>query len=94
MGSRPHGDGVFGHPKRSFSKTLSGVDLIEIAVFTLSCGLVKTELFENAEITVSIYLLSEHALGSLGSLMGILLVCFLLLRFECQFSLSNIEFNF
>ena len=31
----------------------------------LSCGRVKTELFENADVTVSIYCISEHALGSL-----------------------------
>ena len=54
LGSRPHGDGVFGHRKRSFSKALSRVDLFENAVFLLSCGRVKTELFENADITASI----------------------------------------
>ena len=52
---RPHVDGVFGHQKRSFSKTLSRVDLFENAVFMLSFGRVKTELFENAGVTASIY---------------------------------------
>ena len=48
---------VFGHRKRSFSKTLSRVDLFENAVFMLSCGWVKTEkteLFENVDVTASI----------------------------------------
>ena len=45
---------------------LSRVDLFENAIFMLSCGRVKTELFENADVTVSIYCISEHALGSLG----------------------------
>ena len=60
LGSRPHGDGVFGHRKRSFSKALSRVDLFENTVFTLSRGCVKTELFENAGVTASIYNPSEH----------------------------------
>ena len=54
LGRRPHGDGVFGHRKRSFSKTLSRVDLFENAVFMLSYGRVKTELFENADVIASI----------------------------------------
>ena len=54
LGSRPHGDGVFCHRKRSFSKTLSRVDIFEKAVFLLSCGRVKTELFENTDVTASI----------------------------------------
>ena len=32
----------------------------------LSCARVKTELFENADVTSSIYYISEHAYGSLG----------------------------
>ena len=36
----------------------------------LSCGRVKTELVENADVTASIYLQSEHALGSLGITRG------------------------
>ena len=39
---------------------------------------VKTELFENADVTESIYYVSEHAHGSLGITRGHLLVCFLL----------------
>ena len=66
LGSCPHGDGVFSYRKRSFSKTLSRVDLFENTVFMLSHGRVKTEVFENADVTVSIYCISEHALGSLG----------------------------
>ena len=42
------------------------MDLFENAVFLFSCGRVKTELFENADVTASIYDVSEHALGSLG----------------------------
>ena len=30
------------------------------------CGRVKTELFENTDVTASIYDVSEHAFGSLG----------------------------
>ena len=63
---RPHRDGVFGLRKRSFSKALSTVDLFENAVFMLSCGRVKTELFEDADVTASIYDVSEHAQGFLG----------------------------
>ena len=36
----------------------------------LSCGRVKTELFENANIKPSVYNASEHALGSLGITRG------------------------
>ena len=45
FGLHPHVDSVFGHRKRSFLKMLSRVDLSENAVFALSCGRVKTELF-------------------------------------------------
>ena len=41
------------------------MDLFENAVFILSSGRVGTELFENADVTASIYNLSEQALGSL-----------------------------
>ena len=67
----------FRFQKRSFSKTLSRVDLFENAVFMLSCGRVKTELFENADVTASIYYVSEHADGSLGITRG---------HFACLFS--------
>ena len=55
---------------RSFSKTLSRVDLFENAVLLFSFGRVKTELFENADVTASIYTPSEHAVGSLGITQG------------------------
>ena len=47
-----------------------------------SCGRVKTELFENADVTASIYDVPEHAHGSLGITQGHLSVCFLLSKFE------------
>ena len=46
------------------------MDLFENAVFMLSCGRVKTELFENADDTASIYDVPEHAHGSLGITQG------------------------
>ena len=79
---RPHGNGVFGHQKRSFSKTLSRVDLSENAVFLLSCGRVKTKLFENADVTVSFYDVPEHAHGSLGITQG---------HFDCLFSFVKVR---
>ena len=82
LGSRPHGDGVFSHRKRSFSKTLSRVDLCENAVFMLSCGRVKTELFENADVKASIYDVSEHAHGSLGTTKG---------HFDCLFPFVEVR---
>ena len=36
----------------------------------LSCGRVKTELYEAAEVTALIYNPSEHGLGSLGIMRG------------------------
>ena len=57
------------------------MDLYDNAVFMLSCGRVKTELFENADVTASIYDVSEHAHGSLGITQG---------HFDC-FSLSKFE---
>ena len=53
------------------------MDLFENAVFMLSCGRVKTELFENADVTVSIYDVSEYAHGYLGITQG---------HFDCLFS--------
>ena len=41
------------------------MDLFENAVFFLSCGRGKTELFENVDVIASIYYVSEHAHGSL-----------------------------
>ena len=46
------------------------MDLFENAVFMLSCGRVKTELFENADVTASIYDVSERAHGSLEITQG------------------------
>ena len=43
----------------------------------LSCGRVKTELFENADVKASIYDVSEHGHGFLGSRKGNLIVFFL-----------------
>ena len=85
LGSRPHEDGVFSHRRGSFSKTLSRVDLFENAVVLFSCGRgggVKTELFENADVTASIYDVSEHALGSLGITRG---------HFDCLFSFIEVR---
>ena len=76
LGYRPHGYGVVGHRKRSFSKMLSRVDLFENAAFLLSCRRMKMELFENADTTSSIYNPSEHALRFWGSREGILFICF------------------
>ena len=68
---RSHGEGVFGHRERSFSKTLSVVNIFKKAVFLLSwCGRVKTKLFENPDVTGSIYNPSEHTLISLGITLG------------------------
>ena len=61
---------------------LSRVDLFENAVFMLSCGRVKTELFENADVTSSIYDVSEHAHGSLGIMQG---------HFDCLFSFVKVR---
>ena len=55
----------------------------------LSCGQVKTELFENFDVRASIYDASEHAHGSLGITQGHF-VCFLSFvkvrtaEFECS----------
>ena len=46
------------------------MDLFENAVFMLSCGRVKTELFENADVTASIYDVPDHTHGSLGITRG------------------------
>ena len=58
------------------------MDLFENAVFTLSCGRVKTELFENADVKASIYDVSEHAHGSLGTTKG---------HFDCLFSFAEVR---
>ena len=58
------------------------MDLLENAVFLLSCGRVKTKLFESADVTASISNPSEHALGSLGITRGHFV--YLFLEFECH----------
>ena len=58
------------------------MDLFENAVFMLSCGRVKTELFENADVTASFYDVSEHAHGSLGITQG---------HFDCLFSFVKVR---
>ena len=63
------------------------MDLFENAVFMLSCGRVKTELFEDADVTASIYDVSEHAHGSLGITQG----HFDCLLFYCQISNSRVR---
>ena len=58
-------------------ETFSTVDHFENAVFLLSCGWVKTELFGNAGVTASIYNPSVHALSDLwGSCDDIFLSAF------------------
>ena len=58
------------------------MDLFEKAVFMLSCGRVKTELFENADVTASIYDVPEHTHGSSGITQG---------HFDCLFSFVKIR---
>ena len=65
------------------------MDLFENVVFMLSCGRVKRELFENADVTVSIYDVSEHAHGSSGITQGhfdslLSIVKFQTVEFECS----------
>ena len=43
---------------------------VENAGFMLSCGRMKTELSESADVTAHIYDVSEHAHGSLGITQG------------------------
>ena len=58
------------------------MNLFENAVFMLSCGRVKTKLFENADVTASIYDVTEHAHGSLGTTQG---------HFNCLFSFIKVQ---
>ena len=58
------------------------MDLFENAVFMLSCGRVKTELFENADVKASIYDISQHAHRSLGTTKG---------HFDCLFSFVKVR---
>ena len=48
----------------------------------MSCGRVKTELFEDADVTASIYDVPEHAQGSLGTTQG---------HFDCLFSFVKVR---
>ena len=82
LGSRPHGDGVFSHRKRSFSKTLSREDLFENAVFMLSCGRVKTELSKTLTSRHRFTTYQSMRTDLWGQQKGILIVCFLLSKFE------------
>ena len=66
----------------------------------MSCGRVKTELFENADVTTSIYHQSELALGSLGITRGHVACLFSRIEvlmsnivIEYQILLSNSEFR-
>ena len=58
------------------------MDLFENAVFMLSCGRVRTELSENADVKASIYDVSVHAHGSLGTTKG---------HFDCLFSFVEVR---
>ena len=58
------------------------MDFFENAVFMLSCGRVKKEFFANADVTASIYYVSEHAHGSLGITRG---------HFACLFSFIEVR---
>ena len=58
------------------------MDLFENAVFMLSCGRGKTDLFENADVTASIYDVPEHAHGPLGITHG---------HFDCLFSFVKVR---
>ena len=66
----------------SFRKRYPEWIFFENAVFMLSCGRVKTELFENADVKASIYDVSEHAHGSLGKPKG---------HFDCLFSFVEVR---
>ena len=58
------------------------MDLFENAVFMLSFGRVKTELFENADVKALIYDVSSMRTELWGQQKGILIVFFLLSKFE------------
>ena len=40
--------------ENGFSKTLSRMEILENVVLACTCGQTKTELFENAEVTLSV----------------------------------------
>ena len=76
-----------------FSKTLPRIDLFDNTVFLFSCGRVTTELFEmlTSQHLFAIYQRMRSVLW--GSCKGNLLICFLLSKFECQISISNMAFR-
>ena len=49
----PHVSGEYAHRKRNLSKTVSRVETFENATLAFSCGRMKTEPFENDDVTVS-----------------------------------------
>ena len=58
LDSRPHGDSICGHRKRSFSKTLSRVEGFKMPFSCSSVNgrrRVKMTLFENADVTASTF---------------------------------------
>ena len=57
-------DSVLSHRKRSFSKMLSRLDLVENAVFILARGRVKAELFENADVSASAVFATYQTMSS------------------------------
>ena len=65
-GFRPHVPDENDRRKRNFSKTLSRLELFENAVFACTCGQTKTELFENAEDTLSVSIDSAQKLTQHG----------------------------
>ena len=66
----------------SFRKRSPEWIFLKNAVFMFSCGRVKTELSENVDVTASIYDVSEHAHGSLGTTKG---------HFDCLFSFVEVR---
>ena len=60
-GFRPHVSDEHDQWKRNFSKTLSTVELFKNTVFACTCGKRKTELFENAEDTLSVQIRADKS---------------------------------
>ena len=90
----------FRSPKTKLFENALQNGSFENAVFQLSCGRVKTKLFENADVTESIYRQSEHALGSLGITRGHVACLFSFIEvrvsnivIEYRILLSNSEFR-
>ena len=73
----------------AFRKRFPEWIVLKMPFFMLLCGRVKTELFENADVTASIHYVSEHAHGSLGITRGHLACLFSIMevrtsKFECS----------